>query len=157
MASTGLHEDLGLYLETEITGLTRGSRMFGYQLPASTGNPSVSSTAPIAAIIPEVGFAPVDRFVPASGGLPAFDRPGIRIRVRSTDGSGGGEPLPEASFALASRIHRELSSYPPNSTVAGGVHGAIGAVEPQSAPYLEERDARGRYVFAFRAIVWATP
>jgi hypothetical protein len=156
MSSTGLLEDLGLYLETQISGLTRGTRLFGYQLPATTGNTNVSSTAPIAALIPEQGFPSIRTFVPSSGGSAAFERPAMRVRVRSTDGSGG-EVFPEPAGALAAQIHNALESFPPNSTVAGGVHPGIGAVEPFSAPYLEGRDDRGRWVYAFRVLVWANP
>lgn len=157
MSSTGMMEDIALYLEGEITGLTRGTRLFAWQLPDSSGNPDVSSTAPIATLIPEIGLLPIGRFVPSSGGQPAFNRPGIRVRVRSTDGANGGEPLPESAYALASQIHVALQGFPPNSTVLGGVSGVINSIDTVSPPYLEDRDDRRRYEFTFRAVVWKTP
>ena len=89
MASTGLLEDIGLYLEGQISGLTRGTRLFGYQLPDPTLNTNVSSTAPVAALISEIGLLPVLKFVPSAGGSPAFDRPGLRVARHSSRGSRG--------------------------------------------------------------------
>jgi hypothetical protein len=153
MASTGLLEDIGLYLEGQISGLTRGTRLFGYQLPDPTLNTNVSSTAPVAALISEIGLLPILKFVPSAGGSPAYDRPGLRVRVRSTDGDDG-EPDPEPAYALAVQIHNALQQFPPNSTVAGGVHGTIGVIEPVSTPYFDDRDDRGRYEFTFRSVIW---
>jgi hypothetical protein len=153
MSSTGLIEDLGVYLAANSTRLSIGTSLFGYQLPDSTSNANVSSTQPVATLIPEIGFLPIGRFVPTSGGQPAFERPAVRVRVRSTDGDNG-QPSAQPAYAVANEIHRLLEGFPPNSTVAGGTHGRIGAVESFSPPYLEDRDDRGRYEFTFRVVVW---
>jgi hypothetical protein len=153
VSSTGLYEDLGIYLAANSTRLNVGTSLFGYQLPDSTSNPHVSSTGPIVALIPEIGFQPVGRFVPSTGGQPAFERPIVRVRVRSTEAANG-QPSPTNAFSVAAEIHRLLEGFPPNSTVAGGTHGTIGAIETMSPPYVEDRDARGRYEITFRATIW---
>ena len=122
MSSTGLYEDLGLYLAAGDSRLTVGKTLFGYQLPESTSSPDVSSTGPVVAIIPDAGLGPVDRYRPSNGGQPAMERPGFTIVVRSTDGAGG-VPSAQPAMAVASAVHRLLEGFPPNSTVAGGTHG----------------------------------
>ena len=157
MSSTGLYEDLGLYLAAGDARLTIGQTLFGYQLPDSTSSPDVSSTGPTVAIIPESGLGAVDRYRPAAGGQPAMERPGFTIVVRSTDGAGG-VPSAQPTMAVAAAVHSLLQAFPPNSTVAGGTHGRIGCVEMLAPPYLADRDERGRYMMVARGIVWdATP
>ena len=157
MSSTGLYEDLGLYLAAGDSRLTVGKTLFGYQLPESTSSPDVSSTGPVVAIIPDAGLGPVDRYRPSTGGQPAMERPGFTFVVRSTDGAGG-VPSAQPAMAVASAVHRLLEGFPPNSTVAGGTHGRIGCVEMLAPPYVADRDERGRYQLLARGVVWdATP
>jgi|GEM_PF-5728926 hypothetical protein len=148
--STGLIEDLALYLDTNSTKVTRGSNLFVMQMPAEAANPSTS--LPLVALVPIVGFPAVNRFVPNGGG-PAFSRPQVGVMVRSTAGAGA-DPIPTAASALAHTVHDLLVQYPPNSTVSGGVHGMIHSIDAWSPPYLEDRDALNRYEFSFRLNIW---
>ena len=152
MASTSLLSDFALYLATNSTSLTIGQTLFYLQLPATTSNPNVSSTVPVAAIVPQIGLQSVRRFSQTGAGA-AFERPTFKIVVRSTDG-GGGDPSPLNAWQLANEIHNLCETFPPNSTVLGGTHGTIGVMEPSGVPYLADRDDRNRYEFGFLLTVW---
>ena len=149
--STGLWEDIALYLDNESTRLTRGVNLFAWHMPE--GSTQVSTALPLVALIPIVGFQPLSRFVGSTGGAPAMTRPQMRVIVRSTDGPGG-DPSPENAIGVAQEVHDLLDRYPPNSSVASGVHGVIHSIETWSPPYLDDRDDRNRYSIAFNCNIY---
>jgi len=153
VSSTALLNDLALYLDANSTALDLGRTLFYIQMPASTSSPNVSSTRPVAALIPGIGLESVRHFAPSGAGA-AMERPTIRVVVRSTDG-GAGDPSPLRAWQLIHEIHNLFEEFPPNSTVAGGTHGTIFDLEPFQTPYLEDRDERNRYEFTFSLSAWS--
>lgn len=152
MSSTGLIEDIVTYFAAGST-LNAGATLFAGLLPESVSNPDVSNQVQ-AAVVPLIGLQPVRRFVPSTGGDPAFIRPSYRVITRAALGESGHDD-PAAALAVSHRLHDLAESYPPNSTVAGGVYGVINAVNTFQPPFFEDRDDEGRSVFAFNINVWA--
>ena len=108
---------------------------------------------PLVAVEEDPGLAPVGKFVGASGGLPAFDRPQVTIVVQSTEGTAGYTD-PRSSRGLAHRIYNAINSHAPNTTAStSGVRYTMSALPPG----LVERDQRGRYVWAMAVDLWADP
>jgi hypothetical protein len=153
VSSTSLLSDLAAYLDANSTALDTGRTLFYLQMPASTSSPNVSSTRPVAALIPAIGLPAVRRFTQAGAGA-AMERATMKVIVRSTDG-GAGDPSPLRAWQLIHEIYNLVETFPPNSTVAGGTHGTIHNLEPFQTPYLEDRDERNRYEFVFNLDCWA--
>lgn len=151
--STGLLDDIITYIDNGSTRLTVGRTLFMGGLPDASVNVQTSSTGPQLAVVPQIGFSPIQRFVPG-GGAPAFVRPQFRVITRSTAGQAG-HVDGSASYSLAEQVCDLLDAYPPNSTVSGGVYGEINSIASMQRPFLDDHDENGRWIWAFNVLVWA--
>lgn len=142
-------EDVAKYLAANSTRLEMGVTLFGHNLPPSSENSNVSSSLPIVALIEELSLPPIGKFVPATGGLPAFQRNVLRVLCRSTMASASAaEPDPRPSRGLAEHVWTLMEMYPPNSTVAGGNNGPM-TLETFGSPSAQTRDNNGRPIWSF--------
>lgn len=148
-------DDVGTYLAANSTRLTKGVTLFGHTLPESSQNSHVSESLPIVALVEELSLPPIGRFVPAAGGLPAFQKNVFRVLCRSTM-SDGREPDPRASRGLIDNCWNLVESYPPNSTVSGGSQSAM-TLETFGAPAIQTRDNNGRPIWSFTAQATVIP
>ena len=145
-------EDVIEVVAAASTKLTKGSTLFAHFLPETNLGGGYASTAlPTVAVSEVPGLPTVDRFVGASGGLPAFNRPQYEIVVRSTQGTAGvADPRP--ARGLTDNIYRAILSHAPNTTAStSGRRLTLGAIPPS----MVERDTRGRFVFLIPVDAWS--
>lgn len=145
-------ESVAIWLASQST-LAAGVSVFAHQLPESTGNPNVSTSSPTVGVFETVGPSPIETFVPSSGGQPSFNRHRVEVVCRST-GDDAGDPLPLPSRQIVQTCYRAVCGFPPNSTVPGG-YGGLMTMSAETSPALIERDASGRYVWRFVALVYS--
>jgi hypothetical protein len=145
-------EDIIEVVASASTKATKGANLFAHFLPeTSLGGGFASTSLPTVAVLESPGLPAVDRFVGASGGLPAFNRPQFEVVVRSTQGVAGvADPRP--ARGLTDNIYRAILSHPPNTTAStSGRRLTLGALPPA----LVERDERGRFVFLISVDAWS--
>ena len=120
-----LLEDLGGYLDTQLSSVTLGTNLF-YSLLPETGANCVT-------LYENAGAPPV--FTQGSVGLPALERPQLQFLLRNTSYSAG--------RALAEDIYRTLTAIT-NQTINS--HRYL-RVEALQVPSVLNRDSNNRVIF----------
>lgn len=127
----GMVEDVGAYLDSNSTRWAAGTSLFYNYLPSE---PSRATS-----IIETGGIAPARAF--GSTG-PSWERARVQVACRSTSSATARADI-DAAFVLLEAVD--------NETLTSNYFLRISAAQ---SPFLLERDAQGRPVFAFNADVW---
>jgi len=118
-------EDLGGYLDTQLSTVTLGTNLFYSLIPETVSN--------CIALFENSGTAPT--FTMGTNGLPQLERPQLQFLVRDASYSTGRD--------LSDSIYRVLTAIT-NQTINSHVYLRVEAV---ATPALLERDANRRSVF----------
>lgn len=127
----GMVEDLGAYLDTNSTRFAAGTSLFYNFLPSEPNRAT--------SIIETGGIAPARAF--GSTG-PSWERGRVQIACRSTSSVTARADI-DAAFVLLEGVE--------NETLTSNLFLRVSAAQ---SPFLMERDAKGRPVFACNFDVW---
>lgn len=152
MAGEGIADSVASWIASQSTALTRGVNVVTHALPEPAGHPDLSTSLPMLAVFESPGLAPVNRFVPSSGGQSAFTVHRLRVLVRSTQDDNG-EPDPRPSRQIATDAYRSAVGYPPNTT--GAYPGGRLTLAAEGAVQSFGRDQQGRYLWEFTVVAHA--
>lgn len=119
-------DDIGGYLDTQLTTLTLGTNFFLGKMPEVPPNN-------IAAIFENAGLQPL--YTQGSVNLPAFERPELQVIVRNSSYTAG--------RALAESMYRVLTQIA-NQTINGTLYYRIEALH---TPEVFDRDKSGLVLF----------
>lgn len=121
----GLIEEVGSFLDTQSTRFAAGTNLFYNFMPDEPGTAT--------SLIETGGLPPQHHF---SGDLPSWENARLQVSCRSTSSTQARANMNDAWFQL-----QEVA----NETLSSRTWLRISAVQ---SPFLLERDAKGRVVFA---------
>lgn len=125
----GAIEELGSFLDTNSTRFTAGTNLWYHAMADEPGTAT--------ALYETGGLPPVQRY---GNDLPAFERAAFQVVCRSTSPTIA-RGNAHAAWVIVQKVANESLS---SKTWL--------RAEPMQSPFLLERDAQGRYTFAFNLI-----